>query len=116
MSNSLFKSLVRVVAILVFIQGIPHPATAGDNPPIPRNNQPLANPSGSAATFSTHGAIERDNEFFQVLGSNGRTCATCHHNGRAANLAGVVDFYETRFGLGLDNRQRLDLISFLEAL
>lgn len=78
MFNSLSKSLIRVVAILVFIQGIPHPATAGDNPPIPRNNQPLANSSGSAATFSTHGAIERDNEFFQVLGSNGRTCATCH--------------------------------------
>lgn len=38
------------------------------------------------------------------------------HNGRAADAAGVVDFYETRFGLGLDNRQRLDLITFLEAL
>ena len=39
---------------------------------------PFANPSGYAATFSTTGFIDRDNPFFQNLGTNGRTCGTCH--------------------------------------
>lgn len=38
------------------------------------------------------------------------------HDGSAGELGDVVDFYETRFGLGLNNRERLDLISFLGAL
>ncbi|MEQ1622527.1 MAG: hypothetical protein ABL919_14060 [Methylococcales bacterium] len=38
------------------------------------------------------------------------------HNGQASELANVVDFYESRFGLGLNNRERLDLINFLGAL
>jgi len=39
---------------------------------------PFANPSGYAATFSTTGFIDRDNPFFQSLGTNGRSCSTCH--------------------------------------
>ncbi|QJD29835.1 hypothetical protein [Methylococcus geothermalis] len=38
------------------------------------------------------------------------------HNGSRSEIPDVVDFYETRFGLGLNNRERLDLISFLRAL
>jgi hypothetical protein len=36
------------------------------------------NPTGLAATFSTAGAIDRRNPFFQTLGTNGRSCSTCH--------------------------------------
>ena len=36
------------------------------------------NHSGVAATFNTAGRIDRGNPFFQSLGSNGRSCATCH--------------------------------------
>ncbi len=36
------------------------------------------NPSGSARTISTAGAIDTANEFFQSLGTNGRACVTCH--------------------------------------
>jgi cytochrome c peroxidase len=36
------------------------------------------NPSGLAATFSTTGSIDTKNPFFQSLGTNGRSCATCH--------------------------------------
>jgi len=36
------------------------------------------NPSGEAATFNTAGDINRKNAFFQDLGTNGRTCETCH--------------------------------------
>jgi hypothetical protein len=38
------------------------------------------------------------------------------HNGSAATLAEVVDFYDTRFHIGLTARERRDLIAFLEAL
>jgi cytochrome c peroxidase len=39
---------------------------------------PFANPTGIAATFNTAGPIDRDNPFFQKLGTNGRSCDTCH--------------------------------------
>lgn len=42
--------------------------------------------------------------------------ATCFHNGLAREICNVVDFYDSRFGVGLDNRERLDLILFLGAL
>ena len=36
------------------------------------------NDSGTAATFSTVGGIDLSNPFFQNLGTNGRTCNSCH--------------------------------------
>jgi hypothetical protein len=42
------------------------------------NNQPMPNPSGHAASFSTEGFIDLDNEFHTPQGINGRSCATCH--------------------------------------
>jgi cytochrome c peroxidase len=38
------------------------------------------------------------------------------HNGSAATLEDVVDFYDTRFGLGLTPQERADLLAFLRAL
>jgi cytochrome c peroxidase len=38
------------------------------------------------------------------------------HNGSAATLEEAVQFYDTRFGLGLTARERLDLVAFLRAL
>jgi cytochrome c peroxidase len=38
------------------------------------------------------------------------------HNGAAASLDEVVDFYERRFQMGLTPRERTDLIAFLRAL
>lgn len=38
------------------------------------------------------------------------------HNGFAATLADVVDFYDTRFVIGLRAREKADLIAFLSAL
>jgi len=42
------------------------------------NNAPMANPNGYAATFSTAGSIDLTGPFFQSLGTNGRTCGSCH--------------------------------------
>jgi len=38
------------------------------------------------------------------------------HNGSADTLADVVDFYDTRFNIGLTMREKADLIAFLRAL
>ena len=43
-----------------------------------RNNHPLWNPKGKAATFSTQSSVDLTGEFFQPQGTNGRSCATCH--------------------------------------
>jgi len=42
------------------------------------NNLPFSNSSGFAATRSTKGFVDLGNEFFQSLGTNGRSCASCH--------------------------------------
>lgn len=38
----------------------------------------FANPTGTARTYVSHGAIDESNPFFQSLGTNGRSCASCH--------------------------------------
>jgi cytochrome c peroxidase len=38
------------------------------------------------------------------------------HNGSAATLAEVVDFYNVRFNLGLTRQEKIDLVAFLSAL
>ena len=38
------------------------------------------------------------------------------HNGSAATLGDAVDFYNTRFNIGLTHQERADLIAFLNAL
>ncbi|MDR3703315.1 MAG: hypothetical protein P4L56_26950 [Candidatus Sulfopaludibacter sp.] len=38
------------------------------------------------------------------------------HNGSAATLSDVIQFYDTRFGIGFTAREKADLIAFLNAL
>ena len=38
------------------------------------------------------------------------------HNGSAASLDDVVDFYNTRFGIGLTSQEHADLVAFLKVL
>jgi cytochrome c peroxidase len=38
------------------------------------------------------------------------------HNGSAATLLDVVNFYDKRFGIGFTNQQKIDLVNFLNAL
>jgi cytochrome c peroxidase len=38
------------------------------------------------------------------------------HNGAAATLGEVVDFYDNRFGIGFTPREKADLVAFLGAL
>jgi len=50
---------------------------AGAPPALP-DMVPQRNATGAAATFSTTGKIPLDGPFFQSLGTNGRSCVTCH--------------------------------------
>jgi len=47
---------------------------AGNSP----NMQAFKNPTGEITTFSATGFIDSGNPFFQNLGTNGRTCSSCH--------------------------------------
>ena len=38
------------------------------------------------------------------------------HNGSAATLSDVVEFYDKRFSIGFTDRQKSDLVAFLNAL
>jgi cytochrome c peroxidase len=38
------------------------------------------------------------------------------HDGRAATLQDVVDFYDQRFDIGFTDDEKRDLIAFLDAL
>jgi hypothetical protein len=39
-----------------------------------------------------------------------------YHDGSAADLTAVVDHYDTFLGLGLNARQKADLVEFLKSL
>lgn len=64
------------------------------------NLKPFEDPAGAVATFSTAGNIHETNPFFQSLGTNGRTCATCHEpdQGFSLSAAGVKQVYERTHG------------------
>ncbi len=42
------------------------------------NLRPQPNPTGAAQTFSSAGYMDAGSKFFSNLGTNGRTCGTCH--------------------------------------
>ncbi len=52
-----------------------------------RNLQPFRDDTGYIATYSTAGDIDESNPFFQSLGTNGRTCATCHQADQAFSMS-----------------------------
>ncbi len=48
---------------------------AGSSLPNPLNSN---DPTGTLSTYSTAGGVDLSNPFFQNLGTNGRTCGSCH--------------------------------------
>jgi cytochrome c peroxidase len=52
-----------------------------------RNLQPFPNSSGAVATFNQAGHIDTRNAFFKSLGTNGRSCATCHVASQAFSIS-----------------------------
>src|SRR5215469_13433371 len=64
------------------------------------NLRPFHDKTGAVASYSNTGTINEQNPFFQSLGSNGRSCATCHVADQAWSLsaAGVQRVYERTHG------------------
>ncbi|MEO6830250.1 MAG: hypothetical protein ABI164_10620 [Acidobacteriaceae bacterium] len=56
--------------------------------------------TGAVATFNVGGAINQKSAFFQSLGTNGRSCATCHRPDQAFSLSarGASELYEQTRG------------------
>jgi mono/diheme cytochrome c family protein len=79
--------LTTVGAIFVFGQSI-------STNSIP-NMFPFSNPSGQSATFTSDGSVDLNNPFFQSLGTNGRTCATCHQPDQGWSVS--ADQVQARF-------------------
>ena len=75
--KAILKSFPAAALILAAML-LAWPESAAPESPLVPNNLPLRNPSGAHATFSTSGALDLSNEFFQNLGTNGRRCSTCH--------------------------------------
>src|SRR6266702_5593899 len=70
-------------------------------PPIIPKLEVDADPSGSVATFQPSVAtITTNNAFFKDLGTNGRTCFTCHQpqNGWTITPGGVAERFERSRG------------------
>jgi cytochrome c peroxidase len=56
--------------------------------------------TGAVATFNTGGDIHENNAFFQSLGTNGRTCGTCHQADQAMSISakGARELFERTHG------------------
>jgi len=70
------------VALVAATTALIATARASSTIPVRAGEQPFPNPSGILATVGTNGA-EAENPFFQELGTNGRSCATCHRPAQA---------------------------------
>src|ERR1700678_3714856 len=59
------------------------------------NPEFLPDPTGAIETYSDNGAIATTGAFFQSLGTNGRSCSTCHVASQSFGLsaAGVQARY-----------------------
>ena len=79
-----FNWSCRTVALVLSCLSIT--AIAGVEGVIP-NLKHFSDATGDLATYSTSGNIDRKSAFFQSLGTNGRTCETCHQTDQAFSLA-----------------------------
>lgn len=86
-------SLLFVLAAGFVLQGCGASGAATDTTTTtPPNNlipslQPYATPSGTISTFNAAGSIDANGIFFQALGTNARTCGSCHQLSQGMGLS-----------------------------
>ena len=79
---------IRLLLCGILVLGFATTATAEPKShTILPNLFPFPNQSGVLRTFSTTGTLDMTGPFFQELGTNGRTCVTCHQPGDAWSLS-----------------------------
>jgi cytochrome c peroxidase len=87
-------------AMLIFL------AVAGSGqrgPAIVPNGAHFPNPGGTSSTYSTAGGIDLTGPFFQSMGTNGRSCGSCHQpsDGMSVSAPHVQQRFDTTQGLDL---------------
>jgi cytochrome c peroxidase len=65
------------MAVVILMAAVIVSGRSGGAPILP-NLYPFQNPSGESATFTSNGVVDLGNPFFQELGTNGRSCGSCH--------------------------------------
>ncbi|MGB7280762.1 MAG: hypothetical protein WBE13_00765 [Candidatus Acidiferrum sp.] len=87
----IFESLKRSVSAhrkkLAIVGAALCLATAASAVVIIPNLFPFLDPTGIVSTYNTNGPIVENTPFFQSLGTNGRSCSTCHVAGNAMGLS-----------------------------
>lgn len=69
-------------------------------------------PDGVYKTMNLTGVFIRENAVFMNPANQGRY----YHDGRFQTLLDVVNFYNTRFSLGLTAQEKTDLVEYLKSL
>jgi cytochrome c peroxidase len=79
--RSIVSTVVLGASAMLAVVGAVNGKDKGDNPFVPfiPNERVFPNPDGASQTYSTVGrGIDQTGPFFQSLGTNGRSCGTCH--------------------------------------
>src|SRR5262252_10128990 len=73
----------------------------GQGPNSIPNGAHFSNPGGTASTFSTAGSVDLTGPCFQSLGTNGRSCGSCHQpsDGMSVAAANVQARFDQTQGL-----------------
>jgi cytochrome c peroxidase len=93
-------TLVAALAVVAAVNG----QDRGEMPrgPFIPNGAVFLNPNGASQTYSTiGGGIDQTGPFFQSLGTNGRSCASCHQpsDGMSVSAAHVQRRFVLTYGL-----------------
>jgi cytochrome c peroxidase len=91
--NRVSSRIFAPAALLVFVLTIA--STQGDAGSKVRNPLNTPNATGMLSTYDKNGGIDVSNPFFQNLGTNGRTCNSCHVSSEAWTV--TPEGIQTRF-------------------
>ena len=75
--SNAFARLSRAVGLATLMCAVPIDYVSAAEDQLP-NNTPFVNSAGTAATYSNTGTVDLANPFHQPIGTNGRTCESCH--------------------------------------
>ena len=89
-------SLLAAPAALAMIAALLRAQSPADRPTSLPNLFPLANPSGILETYNINNtSLDLTGAFFQSLGTNGRSCSSCHRPAEAWTVSAAE--IQTRF-------------------
>jgi hypothetical protein len=103
MSLQLRNAGVSLVVVVILMMPVTFTHAQQGKPIVP-NLAGFNDPNGVVRTYSETGHLDMTGPFFQSLGTNGRSCGSCHQPGDAMTVAAA--HVQTRF----DQSQGLDPI------